>query len=518
MDMITSEYPNYMVGIKNNLNDNNCFINVCIQTMFHFKDLTDFLLDNEKKFKIFNNSPKIITNLITLLSSYNMISENPSNNQIVDPSDFRMALAEYFEKKGEYQLNTKGDPIELLSLLLNFIHSYLLTNYAQIELYDKICNPTCDIHKLFFIKIYEKTFCNKCNYNRIQNYDSNYFIHLINISNILDIVIQNNLQFYDFYGKLIHCSIINENQECYQCKEISLKKEFICESLGKYIIINLSWENYHISLEKLCIISCMITNHFLPQDLFSCNMKGINYKFLGMILFYANHYVSIFYEKKKGYILYDDTQIKCFKTWKDVIEQIITNRFIPTCLFYENNIKNYSKWDLDDNIYNNFLSYCKKKDKEKKTEKIVTIKDGEWICDQCNHINPPLQINCEKCNFKNSIIELLYKQEMNNIRNNINNYDNNNSVRNNINNNINNSFSNNESNNNNDIWICLFCKTKNVNKEKCQICGRRNNKKKFNSYNKKDNISNKFWTCPSCKYGFNFKNDIICNQCNKSKE
>ena len=113
-----------------------------------------------------------------------------------------MALAEYFEKKGEYQLNAKGDPIELLSLLLNFIHSYLLTNYAQIELYDKICNPTCDIHKLFFIKIYEKTFCNKCNYNRIQNYDSNYFIHLINISNILEKVIQNNLQFYDFLWKI----------------------------------------------------------------------------------------------------------------------------------------------------------------------------------------------------------------------------------------------------------------------------------------------------------------------------
>ena len=107
MDMITSEYPNYMVGIKNNLNDNNCFINVCIQTMFHFKDLTDFLLDNEKKFKIFNNSPKIITNLITLLSSYNMISENPSNNQIVDPSDFRMALAEYFEKKRRISIKYK---------------------------------------------------------------------------------------------------------------------------------------------------------------------------------------------------------------------------------------------------------------------------------------------------------------------------------------------------------------------------------------------------------------------------
>ncbi len=517
MTKFISELSNY-VGIKNNLNDNNCFINVCIQTIHHFKDLRHFLLDDEK-FKIFENSPKIINELISILSSYNIVSKDNTKKQIIDPHNFRMALADYFEQKGEYQLYKKGDPIELLYLLFIFIHSYLLTNYNQIELYDKICNPICDIHKLFFINIYEKTSCNKCNIHRNQKYDSNYFIHLINIFNVLDIVNKNNLQFYDFYGKLIHCSKINDDQECYQCKDNSLKKEFICESLGKYIIINLIWENKIISLEKLFIICCMITNHFIPEDLFSNNIKGINYKFLGMILLYTNHYVSIFYEKKKGYILYDDTNLKYFQTWKEIIKEIITNRFIPICLFYENNIKNFSKWNLEEKFYNKILSYCKKKDKEKKIENIVTIKDGEWICDQCNQINPPFQINCLKCNFKNSIIELLVQQELRNqMNNNINNFDNKNSEIN-IKNSINNNIENNESNNNNnDSWICLFCQTKNENREKCKICGRRNNKKKTNPYDKINSKSNNFWTCTSCNYNFNLKNNPYCNQCKNKKK
>ena len=335
MAKVKSEFTNYMVGIKNNINDNNCFINVCLQTILHFKDLRYILLDDEK-FKIFNNSPNIMKQFILILSSYNVISENTPNNnkKIIDPQNFRMAVAEYFKKKGEYQLYSKGDPIELLDNLLKFIHSYMLTGFNKIEYFDEKCNPPCGIHNLFFINISEHLFCNKCNFDNKQNYDSNYFIHLINIFNILDIVNKNNLQFYDFYGKLIHCSKINEIQECYKCKNYSLNKEFICDSLGKFIIINLTWENHFISLETICMISCMITNHFLPQDLFSCDIKGMNYKFLGMILLYTNHYVSIFYEKKKGYILYDDTNLN---------DNIIPKKYFAMYYDIGNNINNNKK-------------------------------------------------------------------------------------------------------------------------------------------------------------------------------
>ena len=85
----------------------------------------------------------------------------------------------------------------------------------------------------------------------------------------------------------------------YQYNNYSLKNEFICENLGKYILKNLKWENHYILLDILCIINYMITNHFIHQDLFFCNMKEINYKFLGMILLYINHYVSIFVKRKK---------------------------------------------------------------------------------------------------------------------------------------------------------------------------------------------------------------------------
>ena len=79
MAKVKSEFTNYMVGIKNNINDNNCFINVCLQTILHFKDLRYILLDDEK-FKIFNNSPNIMKQFILILSSYNVISENTPNN------------------------------------------------------------------------------------------------------------------------------------------------------------------------------------------------------------------------------------------------------------------------------------------------------------------------------------------------------------------------------------------------------------------------------------------------------
>ena len=481
------------IGIENRSFEKNCFINVCIQTIIHFHDLRTFLL-NKKKFIIFENTPLILKELINLLNQYKIFSNvTPNNNKkIIDPYNFRIALSNHFSNENIFQLGSEGDPMELLQILFKFFHSYLNSNFKEIDNPDKICDM-CEIHNLFFIDIVKESKCDKCNYNNIIKYDSNYFFHLINVSNILEIVKKNNLSFYDFIGKLIHCSSLDEKLICNKCKQISLTEEFKCKRLGKYLMINLIWEQM-INFENLLIILCMITNHFQPQDLFTMeNNIRRNYKFLGMLVFYLDHYICFFYQKKnRKYILYDDKELLSFNSWHEIIEKIIEFNAKPIAIFYEDNNDNYCKWDINLDIYNKLLFSCKEKDKNKEinNNNLVPLNDNEWDCQFCQTINYKDSCICKKCNKKNNVIEMLILQNMRNREiEQKNNYD-----------------------DSPKIWKCPVC-LKKYQGDKCPTCNRRN----FNS-NNNYYTQDKYWKCAICN-NLNIRNNLLCKTCgNKKKE
>ena len=133
------------VRIENDINDKNCYINVVIQIIYHLNDLKENLLDIE----IYKESPQIITQLVLLLSSYSIAKTK--KDCILQNKNFRNALSLYFKDTKEFQLKQEADPIELLQILLNFIHTYVITNYNKIGYSDKKCEPYCLIHKALYI-------------------------------------------------------------------------------------------------------------------------------------------------------------------------------------------------------------------------------------------------------------------------------------------------------------------------------------------------------------------------------
>ena len=143
--LMTKNFSNNIsgeTGIKNDLYENNCYINVCIQSIYHFRLLKDNLLSTNK-FSLFHNTPNLITQLVVLISSYN----TSLKNDIIDPAQFSDALDEYFKDKKEFQKNQQNDPIELLNILFTFIHTYIVSNFNKIGFSEKECYNKCFIHQ-----------------------------------------------------------------------------------------------------------------------------------------------------------------------------------------------------------------------------------------------------------------------------------------------------------------------------------------------------------------------------------
>ena len=399
----------FNIRCKNAINDNNCFINVCFHSIIHFDKFIDFIL-NDNNFPIYSKSPKLILEIINLISSYKQLgNDKKNNNLIITPLEFRKALGNYYEKKGDFQLNSEGDPVELLNNILNFIHTYIASNYNNIDLSEIKCNPICIIHKLFHIDITETNNCNNCRFKNELKYDFNNFIYLINVESLFEIIQKNNLNYEKVNNKLFELTLQSISKSiCSKCNNNSLNKIIQCNYIGNYFIINLVWESNNINLEKLLLIYCMINKEFKPNQLFNCTINK-KYTFLGMIICFCNHYTCIYYDKtEKCFMHFDDINIKIYLNWKELLLNMLKNKYMPVAIFYENEEKENLKIDLREEDYNKYLKYCIKKDSTLKLLNENKLKENEWRCN-CGEVNSYDIYICKNCKKKNDIIEIAIK-------------------------------------------------------------------------------------------------------------
>ena len=390
------------VGFGNEKNENNCFVSVVFHTLFHFIELKDYLL----KYELTTTCPKLIVELVSLLFSYQKLNKDKnSNGSFLNPSSFRNELANIFKKEKEFQLNEEGDPIELLNFLLNCLHTFIISNGTKIGISENECKKNCLIHELFYINLSEKSKCSKCNKNNNIKYDYNYFMELLNVNSILD-NIKELIGFKNIKGNLIIFSRF-EVQKCEICKN-TLEKSYICKSTGKYFIINLGWNGNISKMEDLCNIYTLIGSEFELKDIYNeCDNK--NFYFMGMLLYWSNHYICLFYEKKlKNFVMYDDQKIKQFSSWKDLIENLIMGCYQPVALIYGKNDLNIN-FDITEKFYNNIIKISKEHDKKKKSFGIsaVKIKEDEWECEICKNINNNDNDICNKCKKSNPNVAFL---------------------------------------------------------------------------------------------------------------
>ena len=402
------------VKIENQNHENNCFVSVVFHSLFHFFELKEYLINLQLKI----NSPKLIIELTSIINYYQQINKDKNqqiNGNILNPLSFRKELANLFEKENQFQLNEQGDPIELLNFLLNILHTFIISNETKITVSDEECKNNCLIHKLFYINLIEYNLCYNCQKKKCIKYDNNYFIHLINV-NVLFENIKKAKNFNDLKGNLILFSI-NGNQKCKTCKN-KMQTIYECKAIGKYFILNLGW-NGNANMENLCNLYTLIGKEFELNKLFKkCQNKKFYFK--GMFLYWSNHYICLFYEKKlKQFVIYDDKLIKKFSSWIELIENLIKGYYQPVALIYGENEDNILDFEINEKFYNKMIKFSIENDKDKELIAIanVNIKENEWECEWCKKININDNDICINCGRNNSTITLLLNEKYEILKN-----------------------------------------------------------------------------------------------------
>ena len=317
------------IPFENREYENNCFINVVVQLLFHSEEFKNNFLN----LKINYSRKNPLYYLQTLFKDYKSLLYSNSVLKL-ETNNLRRTLIMLYNN---YLEGSFGDSIEILNHIFNMVHSYCVNEDFSKE-NESICEPSCPSHKNFGIKLKEIVFCQNCKKKHVIDYDNNYFAYEIFSFEIIDFISGKKLDFFQNNLFKIAKKIISKdfqvNIEKCRCREKNYVKYLnLIENDSNYFIINLTWESYAPKLIEICKIYSLIPLIETNTNLFEIdNKKNISKFYLfGMILFFDYHYTCCVKSElnRDEWIFISDYEIYSFDNYKQLIRNLIINNFHP---------------------------------------------------------------------------------------------------------------------------------------------------------------------------------------------
>ena len=358
---------NILIPMSNKTKENNCFLNVLIQTLFNLESFRENIL----KYFMDNSSSiqdEIVSEFYNLIKSYKL--EQIKNEEILLSKEPKLSVNllrnKLNLKYGNYFRGQCGDPMESLEHIFNSIHDEFTSNTLYKNKINK--NFDCPIHQFFYLELIENLICRKCQKYNKRPYDKDCYMFQIFVSEICKRISKKNQNFENIHSKFF--SQIKEQNENYdisnarlegcKCAEINYKKRLnLFRVNNTYVVINLTWNDEFPDLKDILYIYTSLPLSDKNKNLFNVlDEKDQRTLYIKSIILYGiYHYICVIYLNKfKKWGIIDDKTIKYIDKYYDLVDYLLRNHLSPVGVIYS--------YDLCDKIdYNEIISNILTKDK-----------------------------------------------------------------------------------------------------------------------------------------------------------
>lgn len=368
-------------GLSNNLGENNCFLNVIIQSLWHVRScrvlitMGDHAVHHqrrqpEKKLTSAAVGPSSTPCLLCELEQVFILYQY-AEDPVLAVDRVRVALGDTFA------LGAMNDATETLETILDVLHydtfnrmlalrrsgkdasvDSLATDLSQSTMEDAssiICEPQCVAHLLFQMNLMELKSCAKCGETTepLMNTD---FLYRVYAHELLQHAKRKTLE------EVLHL----EAQGAYGLEDGGGARCDSCKTgkmqLGRWILtlpmvfaISIIWSSDQVTKSEVRSWMDLLSSQSASKTKGSSqsldlgkifrldqSQTSADYSFRGMVCYYGRHYVGFFashtiedgvtYER---WFLFDDTRVKRVGTWEDVRSRVERGGYQPTLLFYE---------------------------------------------------------------------------------------------------------------------------------------------------------------------------------------
>ncbi|ETV83195.1 hypothetical protein, variant [Aphanomyces astaci] len=362
-------------GLQNGTGENNCFLNVIIQSFWHLVPLRRLLLDVTIKDLPASDDDKAngggetqdgaaaATNVLKTLKATMMSYEDPSSGSL-HPKELRQGLSLLYKTDQLFAEGSMADAEETLLTILNLMHQQSdliqLTETERaalkrtrtvasksvdgyVEKPVAIFDPNSIPHIVFSHQIYDRNVCQSCHHASSWELCSNLVFSIYATAAL-------SLQQTDMGSMLKHLpdAINGDLGTCHvdTCNG-KLATERVIHRFPPVFAMSLLWSSNSPPKEDIQALLSTISDTLDLSEAFQVDgeaakmtqvMHGIRcqYRFKGFVCYYGKHYFAFFFSTAhQRWLLFDDNKVTDIGKWTAVVDHCVKGRYQPVLLFYE---------------------------------------------------------------------------------------------------------------------------------------------------------------------------------------
>ncbi|RDX64579.1 Inactive ubiquitin carboxyl-terminal hydrolase 54, partial [Mucuna pruriens] len=314
-------------GLKNEVGEYNCFLNVIIQSLWHLRRFRVEFLGRSRSEHDHVGNPCVICALYEIFTALDIASKD-SRREAVAPTSLRIALSNLYPHSNFFQEAQMNDASEVLEVIFDCLHRSFTrgSSVSDAESAESNCmgswdcaNGSCIAHSLFGMNIFEQMNCYHCGLeSRHMKYTS--FFHNINASALRAMKVKFAK---DSFDKLLNRVEMNHQLACDLeaggCGTLNHIHHFLSTPPHVFMTV-LGWQNTCESADAITETLAALSTNIDIKVLYGALDPICIHNLVSVVCYYGQHYHCFAYSHDhEQWIMYDDKTVKVIGGWADVL-------------------------------------------------------------------------------------------------------------------------------------------------------------------------------------------------------